>query len=100
MSRPGAVRPSLRLAGNADGPDGQVVPNITPDPATGIGEWQKSDLIELLKTGTTPEQTTVKGAMREAIADGLKDLSDDDRAAIADYLLGQRPIVHEVTQRH
>jgi hypothetical protein len=53
----------------------------------------------LLKTGTTPEQTTVKGAMREAIADGLKDLSEDDRAAIADYLLAQPPIVHEVTQR-
>jgi mono/diheme cytochrome c family protein len=96
----GATRPSVRLAGNADGPDGQAVPNITPDPATGIGEWQKSDLIELLKTGTTPEQTTVKGAMREAIADGLKDLSDDDRGAIADYLLAQRPIVHEVTPRH
>jgi hypothetical protein len=87
------------LAGNADGPEGQVVPNITPDPATGIGEWQKSDLIEFLKTGATPEQTTVKGAMREAIADGLKDLSDDDRAAIADYLLAQPPIAHEITQR-
>jgi len=95
----GAMRPSWWLAGTPDGPDGQVVPNITPDPATGIGEWQKSDLIELLKTGATPEQTTVKGAMREAIADGLKDLSEDDRAAIADYLLAQRPIVHEVTQR-
>jgi mono/diheme cytochrome c family protein len=96
----GAVRQSLRLAGNADGPDGQVVPNITPDPATGIGEWQKSDLMELLKTGTTPEQTTVKGAMREAIADGFKYLSDDDLAAIADYLLAQPPIVHEVSRRH
>jgi len=95
----GAMRRGLWLAGNADGPDGQVVPNITPDPATGIGGWQKSDLIELLKTGATPEQTTVKGAMREAIADGLKDLSDDDRAAIADYLLAQPPIVHEITQR-
>jgi mono/diheme cytochrome c family protein len=96
----GAVRPSLELAGNADGPDGQVVPNITPDRATGIGEWQKADLVELLRTGTTPEQTTVKGAMREAIADGLKYLSDADIAAIADYLLAQRPIVHEVTQQH
>jgi mono/diheme cytochrome c family protein len=96
----GAMRPSLWLAGTPDGPDGQVVPNITPDPATAIGEWQKSDIVELLKTGATPEQTTVKGAMREAIADGLKDLSDDDLAAIADYLLAQRPIVHEVTPRH
>jgi mono/diheme cytochrome c family protein len=96
----GAMRPSLWLAGTADGPDGQVVPNITPDPATGIGEWQKADLVELLRTGTTPEQTTVKGAMREAIADGFKYLSDDDLAAIADYLLAQPPIVHQVTQHH
>jgi hypothetical protein len=93
------MRPSLWLAGTPDGPDGQIVPNITPDPATGIGEWQKSDIVELLKTGATPEQTTVKGAMREAIADGLKDLSDEDLAAIADYLLAQRPIVREVTPR-
>jgi len=34
--------------------------------------------------------------MREAIADGFKYLSDDDLAAIADYLLAQPPIVHEV----
>jgi mono/diheme cytochrome c family protein len=96
----GAMRPSLWLAGTADGPDGQVVPNITPDLATGIGEWQKADLMELLKTGTTPEQTKVKGAMREAIADGFKYLRDEDLAAIADYLLAQPPIVHQVTQQH
>ena len=95
-----ARRHAPQLAGNADGPEGQVVPNITPGPVTGIGEWQKADLVELLRTGTTPEQTTVKGAMREAIADGFKYLSDDDLAAIADYLLAQPPIVHQVTQHH
>jgi mono/diheme cytochrome c family protein len=96
----GAMRPSLQLAGNADGPDGQAVPNITPDPATGIGQWQKADVMGLLKTGTTPEQTTVKGAMREAIEDGFKYLRDDDLAAIADYLLAQPSIVHDVTPHH
>jgi mono/diheme cytochrome c family protein len=95
----GATRSSLQLAGNADGPDRQIVPNITPDPATGIGQWQKPDLMGLLKTGTTPEQTTVKGAMREAIEDGFKYLRDDDLAAIADYLLAQPPIVHDVTKQ-
>jgi hypothetical protein len=34
--------------------------------------------------------------MREVIADGLKYLSNDDLTAIADYLLAQPPIVHEV----
>jgi mono/diheme cytochrome c family protein len=92
----GAVRSSMRLAGTPDGPDGQLVPNITPDPATGIGKWEKEDVVELLRTGTTPEQGKVKGAMRETIQDGLKYLSDADLDAIAEYLFAQPPIVHEM----
>jgi hypothetical protein len=72
--------------GTAGGPDGQLVPNITPDPGTGIGKWEKEDVVELLRTGTTPEQGKVKGAMRETLQDGLKYLSDFDLDAIADYL--------------
>ena len=37
--------------------------------------------------------------MREAIEDGLKYLSDDDRQAIATYLLAQKPVVNEVKRR-
>ena len=88
--------PVCRLAGTPDGPDGQLVPNITPDPGTGIGKWEKDEVVELLKTGTTPEQSKVKGAMRETIQDGLKYLSDGDLEAIADYLFAQPPIVHQV----
>jgi len=95
----GAMRSSLRLAGTPDGPDGQLVPNITPDPGTGIGKWEKGDVVELLKTGTTPEQSKVKGAMRETIQDGLKYLSDADLEAIADYLFAQPSIVHDVTPK-
>jgi mono/diheme cytochrome c family protein len=95
----GAVDTDRRLDGTVDGPDGQPVPNITPAPVTGIGEWDKSTLIALLKTGITPEQNKVKGAMREAIDDGIKHLSDSDLDAIADYLLAQKPIVHEVIRR-
>jgi mono/diheme cytochrome c family protein len=95
----GAVRIGERLSGTADGPDGQLVPNITPDPGTGIGKWEKDDVVELLKTGTTPEQSKVKGAMREDIQDGLKYLRDADLEAIADYLFAQPPIVHDVTPK-
>jgi mono/diheme cytochrome c family protein len=95
----GAVRTGQRLSGTADGPDGQLVPNITPDPGTGIGKWEKEDVVELLKTGTTPEQSKVKGAMRETIQDGLKYLSDADLEAIADYLFAQPSIVHDVTPK-
>jgi mono/diheme cytochrome c family protein len=92
----GAVRRSMRLTGTPDGPNGQLVPNITPDRGTGIGKWERDDIVELLRTGSTPEQSKVKGAMREAIADGLKYLSDEDLTAVADYLLAQPPIVHDV----
>jgi mono/diheme cytochrome c family protein len=95
----GATRSGQWLAGTPDGPDGQLVPNITPDPNTGIGEWEKRDIVELLTTGTTPEQSKVKGAMRETIEDGLKYLSDGDLEAIADYLIAQPPIVHKVVPK-
>jgi len=95
----GAVRASQQLAGTPDGPEGQLVPNITPDRGSGIGNWGKDDLVELLKTGITPEQSRVKGAMRETVEDGLKYLNDADLEAIADYLLAQPPIVHDVTPK-
>ena len=95
----GATQSGQRLAGTPDGPAGQLVPNITPDPDTGIGKWEKDDIVEVLRTGTTPEQSKVKGAMRETIDDGLKYLSDSDLEAIADYLFAQPPIVHNVTRK-
>jgi mono/diheme cytochrome c family protein len=95
----GAMRSGQRLAGTPDGPDGQRVPNLTPDPGTGIGKWEKDDIVDLLRTGTTPEQSKIKGAMREAIQDGLKYLGDDDLGAIADYLLAQPAIIHDVRLR-
>jgi mono/diheme cytochrome c family protein len=95
----GAVESDEALSGNADGPDGQPVPNITPDKRTGIGDWDVDDIATLLKTGETPEHSQVKGAMREAIEDGLKYLTDEDRRAIATYLLAQKPVVNEVKSK-
>jgi len=92
----GALERSRGLSGTPHGPDGQLVPNITPDRATGIGDWTREDVAELLKTGRTPEDSRVKGAMREAVDDGLKYLTDADRDAIADYLLAQPPVAHAV----
>ena len=92
----GAMRRSMWLAGTADGPDDKPVPNITPDPKTGIGEWDEDDIAELLAAGATPEQARVTGAMKEVVADGTKYLTDDDRKAIAAYLEAQRPIVNKI----
>jgi len=92
----GGSRSSLALSGTRDGPDGQAVPNITPDRATGIGDWETDDIVTLLQTGRTPEESSVTGAMREAVRDGLHFLTDQDAHAIAVYLQGQKPIAHKV----
>jgi mono/diheme cytochrome c family protein len=93
----GAMRRGLWLAGNLDGPDAELVPNLTPDPKTGLGEWDPSDIAELLKTGRTPDDVKVKGSMREVVADGTSFLTDVDRLAIASYLQAQKPISNTIS---
>jgi mono/diheme cytochrome c family protein len=92
----GAMRRGMWLAGTPDGPDAELVPNITPDAETGIGEWDEADIVELLNTGATPQQTKVTGSMREVVADGTRYLTDPDRAAIAFYLKAQKPIASRI----
>ena len=87
----GAPNHSLYLAG-ADaksGPLGEEVPNITPDKETGIGEWTREDIAELLISGTKPDLDNVQGLMYEVIqgtSHGYKDMKREDALAIADYL--------------
>ena len=84
------------LSGTRDGPEGEVAPNITPDPKTGIGGWSQADIVTLLKDGTTPEFDNVQGAMAEAVRDGLSHLSAADLEAIAVYLKAVSPIENKV----
>jgi mono/diheme cytochrome c family protein len=87
----GATEPDRFLAGNPHGPDGKPVPNITPDPQTGIGDWTEEDIATLLKTGQTPEFDFVGGAMGEVVRNTSR-LDDADRRAIAAYLKSVLPI--------
>ena len=61
------------------------MPNITPDPETGIGRWSKDDIMTLLKDGQTPDFDFVGGAMTEIVKNTTR-LTDADRSAIATYL--------------
>ena len=81
----GATEPSRFLAGTAHGPDGKPVPNITPDPETGIGNWTKDDMVGVLTDGETPDLNFVTGAMAEVVKSTAK-LTEADRRAIAVYL--------------
>ena len=81
----GATEPSRFLAGTAHGPDGKPVPNITPDPETGIGNWTQDDIVGVLTDGETPDLNFVTGAMAEVVKSTAK-LAEADRRAIAVYL--------------
>ena len=87
----GATEPDRFLAGNPHGPVGKPVPNITPDPQTGIGDWTEEDIVALLKTGQTPEFDFVGGAMGEVVRNTSR-LDEADRQAIALYLKSVPPI--------
>ena len=84
----------LALAGTSDGPDGERVPNITPDAETGLGGWSRDEIVELLASGTKPDFDNVQGSMAEVVDDGTSHLTAGDRSAIAAYLLSLAPIRH------
>ena len=95
----GGPRAELFLAGTANGPGGERVPNITPEKKTGIGGWSRSDIVDLLKSGTKPDYDNVQGGMKDAVEHGLKYLTNADLGAIAAYLLALRPIEHAVAKK-
>jgi mono/diheme cytochrome c family protein len=87
----GVPNHSLYLAGAGEkiGPLGEAVPNVTPDKETGIGEWKREDIAELLRSGTKPDLDNVQGLMYEVVQGtsyGYKDMKKEDALVIADYL--------------
>jgi len=88
------------LAGNEDGIDGELTPNITPDAETGIGKWTEDEVVSLLQTGFLPNFDNVQGLMALVIdgvsEGGYKDMTKEDATAVARYLKSVPPIVHRV----
>ena len=81
----GALDKSRAYAGNPNGPDGQDAPDITSDKKDGIGDWKLEELIELLKTGNTPDGDVVGKGMGDVVG-GTGKLTDADLHAIAIYI--------------
>ncbi len=92
----GGIKTGLRYAGTREGPDGSVVPNITPDKKTGIGKWSKDELVTYLESGLKPDGDSAGDLMAEVIDNGLKYLRKDDLVAIAEYVLTLPPVEHAV----
>lgn len=72
-------------------PDG-IFPNITPDKATGIGQWSASDIVFVLKLGILPDGDFVSAQMVEVVEHGTSHLREGDLKSIAAYLKSVRPI--------
>jgi mono/diheme cytochrome c family protein len=95
----GGLRQSLAYAGTRDGPEGELIPNITPDRETGIGRWTLDDIAYYLETGATPDGDYAGSLMAEAIDEGLRYLSTDDLEAIATYIMSLTPIHNAIKKK-
>ncbi len=96
-----AVDNSRFLAGNANGPENSVDPNITPDKDTGL-TWSEEEIAYYLETGNKPDGDVAGSLMAEVIQGttvGYKDMTDADRLAIARYLKTIPPIRTKVTKK-
>ena len=64
----GAQIQDKALAGTNNGPEGNSIPNITPDLDSGIGNWSQTELVDVLKLGMLPDGDFVGGTMAEVSA--------------------------------
>ncbi len=86
----GGIVSAKRFAGGPN-PEGKgIVPNITPH-RDGLGGWSREDHARFLKTGETPGYDQAGGSMVSVIKN-MAELSDADRAAMAEYLVTLPPI--------
>ncbi|SMP71639.1 c-type cytochrome [Noviherbaspirillum suwonense] len=81
----GATSARGDLAGGLIPISNWYAPALTPDAATGLGDWQVADLAALLKTGVSG-RSAVYGPMAEVVRQSLQYLHDDDVQAMAVYL--------------
>jgi mono/diheme cytochrome c family protein len=64
---------------------GWYAPSLTADNEAGLGSWDTSHIVQLLRTGVSP-RATVFGPMAEVVARSLQHLSEPDVHAMAVYL--------------
>ena len=71
-----------------------VVPNITPDPETGIGTWTDDQIILAIREGRRPDGSLIGPAMPSRF---YRNLGDEDVRAIVAYLRAVPPVHNPIT---
>ncbi|KAA2234388.1 cytochrome c [Salinarimonas soli] len=85
----GNIAEDRRYAGGPN-PEGKGwVPNITPH-GTGLKEWTRGDIVEVLTSGLTPTGDSV-GSTMTSVVKNTAELPEPDRAGIAEFLLSLPP---------
>lgn len=87
----GAIPSGRRFSGGPNPESKGWVPNITPD-ETGLKDWSKGDVVEVLTSGLTPTGDSV-GSNMASVVRNVSQIPEADRAAMADYLLSLPPRV-------
>jgi len=93
---PGGELPGMELAGGftiRDDAFTAVVPNITPDKETGIGNWTDAQITTALREGKRPDGTLIGPPMP---IEFYRQWSDTDIAAIIAYLRSVKPVSNKV----
>jgi mono/diheme cytochrome c family protein len=70
-----------------------VGPNLTPDKATGLGNWTAAQIITAITTGMTPQGRKLAPSMPY---EAYKNLTTSDARAMAAYLQSLPPVSHQV----
>jgi mono/diheme cytochrome c family protein len=88
----GRVIDAVDIAGDPVGIHA-IVPNITPDKQTGIGNWTDAQIIDAIRNGRRPDGTLIGPPMPVAL---YRSISDSDVRAIVAYLRQLKPVEHKV----
>jgi mono/diheme cytochrome c family protein len=93
----GKPDPAMHLAGSTIGfqlPGLGIFypPNLTPDKATGLGEWSEADIVKAVRAGVRPDGRMLAPVMPYP---SYSRLTDADAGALAAYLKNLKPISHQ-----
>jgi len=89
----GPVAPGMELTGQVVDfpgfPGNLVIPNITPDPETGSGNWTDDQIARAIREGIKHDGTTLFPMMPYEV---FKNMSDEDLASVVVYLRSIPPV--------
>jgi mono/diheme cytochrome c family protein len=66
-------------------------PNLTPDPATGLGDWSEDDIVRAVRTGVRPDGRVLVPVMPYP---SYAALTDQDAYALAAFLKSLPPVAY------